>query len=121
MSTFELQVSYVNVFTDRFAETVSFFKDKLGFETETLDDSFGYASFRTKTIHFAVVQTDQSELVGRHTGLAFEVDDLDQTYEELTGRGVEFSMAPTDQPWGGKLALMLDPAGNVYYLDPGHQ
>mgnify|MGYP002034178777 CR=1 FL=1 len=32
-------------------------------------------------------------------------------------RSVAFSMPPSRQPWGGFMALMDDPDGNVFYLD----
>ena len=48
------------------------------------------------------------------------VKDIDAAYEALAAKGVAFDMVPTDQPWGGRLALFRDPDGNVHYLDPGH-
>jgi uncharacterized glyoxalase superfamily protein PhnB len=48
------------------------------------------------------------------------VHDVDAVYEDLLGKGVEFTMPPTKQPWGGTLALFKDLDGNVFYLDPGH-
>jgi catechol 2,3-dioxygenase-like lactoylglutathione lyase family enzyme len=33
-------------------------------------------------------------------GLFFAADDINETYEELKGRGVEFSQEPTEQPYG---------------------
>ena len=116
-----LSVGYVNVFVNQFDECLDFFSDKLGFTPVTLDRQFGYASFNTGTISFAIVATDDDSLVGRHTGVAFLVTDVDEAFQALTARGVKFAMDPTDQPWGGRIALMLDPVGNVYYLDVGHE
>ena len=115
-----LRVGYVNVFVNRFDECLDFFAEKLGFAPVTLDRQFGYASFDTGSISFAIVATDDDSLVGRHTGLAFLVANVDEAHQALTERGVKFAMEPTDQPWGGRIALMLDPVGNVYYLDVGH-
>jgi catechol 2,3-dioxygenase-like lactoylglutathione lyase family enzyme len=44
-------------------------------------------------------------------GLFFATDDLDETYEELKGKGVEFSQEPTEQPYG-KDAGFRDVSGN---------
>lgn len=44
-------------------------------------------------------------------GLFFQTDDLDSTYEELKGRGVEFQQEPTEQAYG-KDAGFRDPSGN---------
>jgi len=69
----------------------------------------------------SLAETDETALVGRHTGIGFIVEDIDATYKELVEKGVEFDMPPTKQPWGGTLALLKDPEGNIFYLDPGHQ
>jgi catechol 2,3-dioxygenase-like lactoylglutathione lyase family enzyme len=48
---------------------------------------------------------------GVATGLFFTTDDVQGTYEELKGRGVEFSQEPTEQPYGVD-AGFRDPSGN---------
>ncbi|MBD3649542.1 MAG: VOC family protein [Pseudomonadales bacterium] len=113
------RVGYVNVFVRDFEAAVDFFSNTIGLTPITTDAEFGYASFEAGQVSFAVARTDDHTLVGRHTGVGFMVDDIDATYRELVDKGVEFEMAPTKQPWGGTLALMKDPDGNVYYLDPG--
>jgi catechol 2,3-dioxygenase-like lactoylglutathione lyase family enzyme len=44
-------------------------------------------------------------------GLFFSTDDIQSTYEELKGRGVEFQQEPTEQPYGID-AGFRDPSGN---------
>ena len=48
---------------------------------------------------------------GVATGLFFTTDDIQSTYDELKGRGVEFSQEPTEQPYGVD-AGFRDPSGN---------
>jgi predicted enzyme related to lactoylglutathione lyase len=48
---------------------------------------------------------------GAAGGLFFSTDDCQGTYEELKGRGVEFSQPPTEQPYGID-AGFRDPSGN---------
>jgi catechol 2,3-dioxygenase-like lactoylglutathione lyase family enzyme len=48
---------------------------------------------------------------GAATGLFFSTDDLQGTYEELKGKGVEFQQEPTQQPYGID-AGFRDPSGN---------
>jgi catechol 2,3-dioxygenase-like lactoylglutathione lyase family enzyme len=48
---------------------------------------------------------------GAAGGLFFAADDVDATYDELKGRGVEFLQEPTDQPYG-RDAGFRDPSGN---------
>jgi lactoylglutathione lyase len=115
----DLKVGYVNVFVSDFGRAVDFYSNTLGLKLTTREDSFGYASFEAGPISFAVAETEDSGLVGKHTGIGFIAADIDATYAELIDKGVEFDMPPTKQPWGGILALMKDPDGNVFYLDPG--
>jgi catechol 2,3-dioxygenase-like lactoylglutathione lyase family enzyme len=55
---------------------------------------------------------DDLQLVGRFTGLSFEVADIDAAYDVLRGRGVVFAALPERQGWGGTVATLRDPAGN---------
>jgi predicted enzyme related to lactoylglutathione lyase len=48
---------------------------------------------------------------GAGSGLFFNTEDCRASYEELKGRGVEFSQEPTDQPYGID-AGFRDPSGN---------
>ncbi|MDG2276499.1 MAG: VOC family protein [Pseudomonadales bacterium] len=116
-----MKIGYVNVFVSNLSTTVSFFENTLGLMCNSIEVDHGYASFTAGPISFGIAQTDESALIGRHTGIGFMVDDIDQTYSMMRAAGVEFTMAPTKQPWGGTLALFNDPDGNLYYLDPGHQ
>ena len=115
-----MHIGYVNVFVSDFDRAIDFYQNKVGLTPVQADAQFGYASFQAGAISFGIAVTDDSALVGRHTGIGFMVDDIDAAYAELLASGVEFSQAPTKQPWGGTLALFQDPDGNHYYLDPGH-
>ena len=42
----------------------------------------------------------QEDRIGTFANVIFECDDMQATYEELRGRGVEFSEEPDEQPWG---------------------
>jgi len=53
--------------------------------------------------------------VGGFMNLSFSCDDLDRTYEELRGRGVEFLGPPRKEPWGS-MAMMKDSEGNQFVL-----
>jgi catechol 2,3-dioxygenase-like lactoylglutathione lyase family enzyme len=48
---------------------------------------------------------------GAAGGLFFTTDDVQETYEELKGRGVEFTQEPTQQPYGTD-AGFRDTSGN---------
>ena len=48
---------------------------------------------------------------GRRRRLFFTTDDCQATYEELSGRGVEFTQEPEQRPYGID-AEIRDPSGN---------
>jgi predicted enzyme related to lactoylglutathione lyase len=53
--------------------------------------------------------------IGAFTGLSFLCDDVQQTYEQFTSRGVEFVKPPTTEPWGTS-AIFKDLDGNQFVL-----
>jgi predicted enzyme related to lactoylglutathione lyase len=52
---------------------------------------------------------------GASGGLFFRTDDCRATYEELKGRGVEFTQEPTEMPYGIDAGLR-DPSGNHFRM-----
>ena len=59
---------------------------------------------------------DPEITVGRFTGFSFAVTNAARVCEQLNGRGVTIVGHPELQPWGGTLAYVSDPAGNVITL-----
>ncbi len=53
--------------------------------------------------------------VGTFVNTSWEVDNVDKTYAELQGKGVEFAGPPQKQPWG-TFAVMKDSEGNQIVL-----
>lgn len=51
-----------------------------------------------------------------NTGISFIAKDLDQTYQELSGRGVKFDSPPETMPWGSKATWFSDPDGNSFFV-----
>ena len=62
----------------------------------------------------------QEDRIGTFANVIFECDDMKATYEELRGRGVEFSEEPVEQPRGSKSPKMWvqfkDVDGNEFGL-----
>ena len=48
--------------------------------------------------------------------MSFLVDAVDKAYVELSAKGVRFTKAPEDTPWGGRIAVFQDPDGNTLQL-----
>ncbi|MFZ0821077.1 MAG: VOC family protein [Candidatus Acidiferrales bacterium] len=55
------------------------------------------------------------EQIGKGTTWVFHADNLDETYETLSAKGVKFEGAPKALPWG-RQAIFEDLYGNRYAL-----
>lgn len=114
-----MKISYVNLFVSELDRSVEFYNTTLGFPLTMADAEHGYASLDAGLVQLglAVAGPDQQSLVGRHTGIGLAVEDLEAEHARLRAANVSFDMPPTRQPWGGFMALMQDPDGNLLYLD----
>ena len=123
----------VNVWVHDQEEALAFYTDKLGMEVREDVTVPEMGNFRWLTVGVPgqsdVALTLMSvpgppvfdeetrskllDLVARGAagGLFFNTDDCQGTYEELKGRGVEFTQEPTEQPYGVD-AGFRDPRGN---------
>ena len=121
----------VPVFVSDTERALAFYRDKLGFEV-VMDYRFG-PEFRwlgvarrrgeSEIILFRPVASlvggraeELEKRIGVWTGIVFLTDDIESTYQELSSRGVEFTLAPKLQPWGGWEAQFTDPDGNGFHL-----
>ena len=57
----------------------------------------------------------QEDRIGTFVNTSWEVDNVEKTYEELLGRGVEFAGPPQKQPWG-MFVILKDSEGNQIVL-----
>ena len=53
----------------------------------------------------------QEDRIGTFVNTSLECDNVEKTYDELKGKGVEFPTPPTKQHWG-VFAVMKDSEGN---------
>jgi DNA-binding transcriptional MerR regulator/catechol 2,3-dioxygenase-like lactoylglutathione lyase family enzyme len=63
-----------------------------------------------------VIEDAHGNLVGRFAGISFAVEDAQAACDALAARGVTVTGRPAVQPWGGTLAHVADPDGNVLTL-----
>jgi glyoxylase I family protein len=112
---------HIALLTSNFDRLRAFYVDLLGFP---LAGAYG-----DRRIIFIDAGTTAIELIeqpeasaGRSGGwghVAFEVEDVDATYAELTRAGVPFHVAPKDFPEGApvaRIAFFRDPDGNELQL-----
>ena len=88
-------VSSVGVRAGDQGRAVDFYVGKLGFEKRR-DEPMGPDG---RWVEVAPAGAETS-VVPFTPGLVFACDDIHATFEELRGRGVEFTEEPSSQPWG---------------------
>lgn len=118
-------IQVVTVYVRDQDRALDFFVNLLGFEKRA-DNSFGQG-MRWLEVAPAGGQTSivlakndggdggQSR-AGTFTGIVFDVQDIQGTYEVLRDRGVRFTEAPAMQPWGMWQAQFTDPDQNGYVM-----
>lgn len=119
-----MRMSFASVVISDEDKAVDFYTNKLGFKkTVDFPTPFGsrFLMFAPPGGGASIVATKAVPGVdwkaGGMTNIAFEVDDVQAAYESLQAKGVEFSQAPSRQPWGGLQARFADPDGNVFQLN----
>jgi predicted enzyme related to lactoylglutathione lyase len=115
------RIKFVGIPVSDQDRALSFYTDKLGFRVFT-DQQFSETQ-RWIELSIPGAQTGvvlftpkgQEDRIGTFLNSSFEVDDVEKTYEELLGKGVEFSGPPEKQPWG-MYVMMKDSEGNQIVL-----
>jgi catechol 2,3-dioxygenase-like lactoylglutathione lyase family enzyme len=106
-------------------EAVKFYTEKLGWEKRS-DTPFGEGSRWIEVgppgavTVLALLRPEDveapPEAAGSEDGVTLVADDIQATYEELSGRGVEFTQPPAEMPWGQKATWFKDLDGNTHFL-----
>jgi predicted enzyme related to lactoylglutathione lyase len=111
-----LGVVWVGTRTDRFDETVAFFRDLLGVPMETIGPEFGWSRMPDSS-QLEVFGTTDPEHTHFTTGPVpeFLVDDLPEALAEMRAAGVEILGEPHVEGRLGWLHFRA-PDGNVYGL-----
>ena len=111
----------VGVYVSDQDRALDFYVDKLGFEKRT-DEPMGpearwieVAPAGAETVLVLFTSPGQEDRIGTFSNVVFECDDIEATYRELRGRGVEFTEEPSEQPWG-MWAQFKDVDGNEFGL-----
>lgn len=113
------QLDYTMVIVSDMNRSVEFYRDKLGIPLKF--QSPEWTEFVTGTTTLALhgggvpasgpPKGDPSKQAGT-CSIGFNVDNVDETYEQLKGRGINFVMPPTQREGEGiRLAVCIDPDG----------
>jgi lactoylglutathione lyase len=75
-----------------------------------------YVGFQCGGVEIGLRPTEKPQVGKDAASIQLFVDNLDEAHKELKGKGVEFTVDPHDEPWGGRQAKFQDPDGNVLEL-----
>lgn len=114
-------IKFVSVPVHDQDRALAFYTEKLGFTVAT-DQPFGdkqrwielkVAGSPTRFVLFT--PDGHEDRIGGFQPISFLSNDVEKTYEELSGRGVDFTAPPAKQPWG-TFATFKDSEGNQFVL-----
>lgn len=119
MVTYKLYA--VRIFVTDWQRALEFYQKTLGMPVAFANEQMGWAELAPEGGHLALERAapgdeESGELVGRFVGVSLQVPDIAAAYTELRGKGVDFVAPPEKQVWGGTLAHLRDPDGNVITL-----
>ena len=112
------QIDYTMVIVSDMARSIEFYRDKQGIPLKF--ESPEWTEFQTGATTLAlhgggIARERTGGSADKDAGtcsIGFNVEDVDQTYEQLKARGVNFVMPPTQREGEGiKLAVCVDPDG----------
>lgn len=109
------RVSWLEIKVTDMKKAISFYRDTLGLKIKK-EWSYYVIFDLLGTITFAIMLGGKK---GRKEGapnIYFAVENLDEEYEKLEEKGVNFVKPPKKQYWGGYAALFADPDENLIYL-----
>ena len=117
----DCRIGYIIVGVKALEPAVAFYRDTLGFELLFCEPEFHFASLRVGDMTLSLAEgAEETYGAGdRNTGIGFMVPDVDAAHADLAAKGVKFTMGPGKMPWGGYMAMFVDPDGNEFYLDQG--
>jgi predicted enzyme related to lactoylglutathione lyase len=115
------QIKFVSIPVADQNRALDFYTEKLGFTIITdqpFDEKQRWIELRVPKAETRVVlftAEGDEKRIGSMMPMSYACDDIDQTYKELSGRGVEFEGPPEKQPWG-TYAMFKDSEGNRFVV-----
>jgi len=115
------QVRVVGICVSDQDRALDFYINKLSFEKRR-DDPMGpdarwieVAPRGAQTVLVLFTPPGLESRIGTFANVVLACDDIQKTFQELRGRGVEITEEPTQQPWG-MMAQLRDADGNGFVL-----
>lgn len=103
-----MKLSYVIKFVADMDRAVKFYRDVLGLQLTF--ESPGWSEFVTGETRLALHPASAKNAAGA-VELGFTVPDIQKFHQDMVAMGVQFTMPPTKQDFGGLLAQFMDSEG----------
>jgi lactoylglutathione lyase len=103
-----MKLNYVIEFVADMDNAVKFYRDVLGLPLKF--QSPGWSEFSTGETSLGLHPASDKNCAGK-IELGLSVANLEKFHQEMSAKGVQFSMPPTKQDYGGALAQFLDSEG----------
>ncbi len=122
-----MELTHVRLLVDDFPACFRFYRDKLGLSLQIGEENGVYAEFQTTPGILSIFRRDLMDAAIGQRGtpergsdrvvITLDVGNVDEAFERLGKRGVEFIVGPTDRPeWFLRTAHLRDPDDNLIEL-----
>lgn len=109
-------INAVFVLTKNMEPMIEFYRT-LGVPLKVSDHGGGkHAEAEFGPVHFAIQPWKTGESSVSNMSFSFKVPNLEEYHAQLVAKGVKFKSPPTPQPFGGVMAEVIDPDGNLIFL-----
>jgi catechol 2,3-dioxygenase-like lactoylglutathione lyase family enzyme len=119
----DYEVSYLRVGVSDLDTAQQFYEGILGMQMVVARDEDGYLLFglgcTTLIVETATAIEGEKQpklSIGRYLGISLKIRNIHQFYETAQNQGAKFTHPPEKQFWGGYLAEIADPDGNIWTL-----
>ena len=119
------KVEWIILITENYSVARKFYKEILGFKVVRETPKEEFCQFKLDNCFLAIYGKKfvspliGEERVGKAASAIYsfsESKNIDQDYQQLKAKGVQFIREPKTQPWGQKTAYFTDPDGNVWEI-----
>jgi len=101
----------VTLYVSNLERSKEFYEKALGLNKKYEYSS--YVGFECGGVEIGLIPREKVDIGEDAASIQFLVENVDEVYRTLKGRGVSFVVEPHDEPWGGRQATFRDPDGNT--------
>ena len=101
----------VTLYVSNLERSKEFYEKALGLNKKYEYSS--YVGFECGGVEIGLIPREKVDIGEDAASIQFLVENVDEAYRTLKGRGVSFVKEPHNEAWGGRQATFQDPDGNT--------